>query len=113
MEKLKQKRKNLKSSLTRFRTFLSSFDAENGMIEELIERKNKIAGILENFEEIIVGTIALDGDSDELSTEMENFESMYFSELSRAKKIINDRNARVSQSQAGQTINAGNASHQG
>lgn len=53
MNKLKSKRKKIRSSLTRFKTFVSNVDLENdSSVDEMKERVDRYVPLLSEFEDI-------------------------------------------------------------
>lgn len=104
LESLKQKRKNVKASLTRFETFVGKF--KNGdNIENLKARTVKINNILDEFMEIQNQIIGIEGESDRLIDELTNFKSSFFSVIGAANLIIN-RTERLSHSLSQSQINS-------
>lgn len=88
LENLKQKRKIVKATLTRFETFVTKF--KNGdNIENLKARTTRIDSILDEFMKIQGHIIEIEGESDKLTEELTNFESSFFSVIASANIIIN------------------------
>lgn len=98
IDELKQKRKGLKSSLTRFKTYLSSVNNESN-IEELKARLDKIKGVCDQFIEIQCQIAIIEGENDEGSNEVALFEDSFFVALGVANTFINERAARIIQAQ--------------
>ncbi|XP_043474287.1 uncharacterized protein LOC122506260 [Leptopilina heterotoma] len=104
LESLKQKRKNAKSALTRFETFVSKFKSGDN-IENLKARTVKINNVLDEFMEIQNKIIKIEGESDKLVDELTNFESSFFSVIGSANLMIN-RAERLTQSLSQSQINS-------
>lgn len=95
LESLKQKRKNLKSSLTRFETFISKYKNVDN-IENLKARTIRINSVLDEFMDIQNKIIEIEGEGDKLLEKLTNFESSFFATTAAANLIIN-RNERLLQ----------------
>lgn len=86
--RLKQKRKSLKSSLTRFSNYLASFD-ENSSFLELNTRFQKIEFALDEFDLCQSQLEIILEESSDHETQREEFEAMYYSTVAKAKNIMN------------------------
>lgn len=73
---LRQKCTVSKTALTQFKAFFYQFNEDNGEIKEIKERKNKIEGNVDNFNDIQCAIAASEGhvENDEFSAEFGNFD---------------------------------------
>ncbi|KAB0797907.1 hypothetical protein PPYR_09115 [Photinus pyralis] len=85
LKSLKNKRRNLKSSLTRFHTYVSEF-TESPDIFELKSRLGKAEHFLNDFENVQSQIECLE-DTDE-TAQSEEFENSFFKVLAKARNII-------------------------
>lgn len=90
LKQLIKKRGVLKTQVTKFSTYIQSFDREHKSLIELQSRLDKIEGIWGNFESIQTDIeITYEGDEDQ-SIEREAFENAFFNVTSLAKQLILD-----------------------
>lgn len=88
---LKFKRGQIKSQMTRFKTFLSNFDAHSDVLDLEVRLQTLERGTLEEFNDIQSKIEALQNQiiqDDERNT----FENTYFKTIAYAKRIISNRN---------------------
>lgn len=105
IEELKMKRKSLKATLTRFKTFLTKFNPESDDIEEIEARLVAINDIINKFTEI--QSEINDHENNDDTTEITNFEDSFFAAIGTANKLINNYKLKNSLNQfQGQTNQA-------
>lgn len=86
MDELKGKRKQLKTKLTKFVTFLDNYNSEQ--LEELKLRLEKIEEVWQSFDTIQTDIELID-EAEE--TYRDNFEGVYYEIVSKARGIIADQ----------------------
>ncbi|XP_043471057.1 uncharacterized protein LOC122504184 [Leptopilina heterotoma] len=88
---LKSERRVLKSKFTKFINFIKN-EQNASKYTEVRLRIQKIEGILEQFEDIQSKIDAISQDSN--SDDFDSFETLYYSEMSKAHDLLNKENAR-------------------
>nr|CAI5832935.1 unnamed protein product [Callosobruchus analis] len=86
---LKLAKQNIKSKLTRFKTFLASLDDDSTRIDQLTHRFRDIETALDVFSGIILQLQALDENTD-YETEMINFEETFYEAMPKANSFKQD-----------------------